>query len=298
MPGRVRLDLTLPADSLFPGDRGARPGQVAERADRGGRHERPAYQAVGAELGEPGRVRDVGLASREVLDVPGVDQQHLERGVLQQVVEGFPVVRGRLHHHTGDGLVHQVVAQLEDLAGHRAPGRDRLLGCAAARPGDAHADLGVLLRDVQARAAGVHDVHHMPPTQRHGVRRGEGWGDRSLTHGLEGTNPRFPWKPSATMLTYRLTGTTEHIGVDHDEHHHDRPRPAMTATARKRRIFAHHGAPRRRRRDADLRFRLSAGFPVRKWSAAVRTGWLVAHIVGVGVPAECQLRSADYCPRP
>jgi hypothetical protein len=31
----------------------------------------------------------------------------------------------------------------------------------------------------------------------------------SLTLGLAGTNPRFPWKPSATMLTYRLTGTTE-----------------------------------------------------------------------------------------
>ena len=35
---------------------------------------------------------------------------------------------------------------------------------------------------------------------------------RSLTLGLEGTNPRFPWKPSTTMLTYRLNGTTEHSG--------------------------------------------------------------------------------------
>ncbi len=34
----------------------------------------------------------------------------------------------------------------------------------------------------------------------------------SLTLGLAGTNPRFPWKPSTTMLTYRLTGTTEHSG--------------------------------------------------------------------------------------
>ena len=34
----------------------------------------------------------------------------------------------------------------------------------------------------------------------------------SLTHGLNGTNPRFPWKPSTTMLTYRLTGTTEQSG--------------------------------------------------------------------------------------
>jgi hypothetical protein len=39
----------------------------------------------------------------------------------------------------------------------------------------------------------------------------------SLTLGLNGTNPRFPWQPSATMLTYRLNSTTEANGVDHDE---------------------------------------------------------------------------------
>ena len=42
------------------------------------------------------------------------------------------------------------------------------------------------------------------------------WGGRgnskNLTLGLDGTNPRFPWKPSATMLIYRLTGTTEASG--------------------------------------------------------------------------------------
>jgi hypothetical protein len=53
------------------------------------------------------------------------------------------------------------------------------------------------------------------------------------------------------MLTYRLTGTTEATGVDHDEPHHDRRHVGPTATAHKRRIFAHHGAPRRRRRIAD-----------------------------------------------
>jgi hypothetical protein len=32
---------------------------------------------------------------------------------------------------------------------------------------------------------------------------------RSLTLVLEGNNPRFSWEPSATMLTNRLSGTTE-----------------------------------------------------------------------------------------
>lgn len=45
------------------------------------------------------------------------------------------------------------------------------------------------------------------------VRRGEGRGNiGSLTLGLTGTNPRFPWKPSTTMLTYGLTDTTEETG--------------------------------------------------------------------------------------
>src|SRR6516162_5048818 len=36
------------------------------------------------------------------------------------------------------------------------------------------------------------------------VRRGEGRESRKSDARAQGTNPRFPWKPSATMLTYRL----------------------------------------------------------------------------------------------
>lgn len=39
----------------------------------------------------------------------------------------------------------------------------------------------------------------------------------SLTLVLDGNNPRFPWKPSTTMLTYRLTGTTEAPASNRDE---------------------------------------------------------------------------------
>ena len=49
----------------------------------------------------------------------------------------------------------------------------------------------------------------------------------SLTLGLDGTNPRFPWKPSTTMLTYRLIGTTENVGVDRGE-----PSQSRSTTAR------------------------------------------------------------------
>jgi hypothetical protein len=56
---------------------------------------------------------------------------------------------------------------------------------------------------------------------------------KGLTLGLDGTNPRFPCKPSVTMLTYRLTGTTEHIGIDHDERDQSPPQsgPPTRATS-------------------------------------------------------------------
>jgi hypothetical protein len=61
---------------------------------------------------------------------------------------------------------------------------------------------------------------------------------KSLTLGLDGTNPRFPWKPSATMLIYRLTGTIEASGstttnttsLRPSKHHHqEQPAPNLRA---------------------------------------------------------------------
>ena len=44
---------------------------------------------------------------------------------------------------------------------------------------------------------------------------------------LDGNNPRFPWEPSTTMLTYRLGGTTEASASYRDGHHH--PDPSTTS---------------------------------------------------------------------
>ncbi len=76
--------------------RGPRPGQVPQLPDRLRWHERAPDQPMRPELGQPRGVGNVGLAPRQVLHVPGIDQQHLERAVLQQVVERLPVVPGRL----------------------------------------------------------------------------------------------------------------------------------------------------------------------------------------------------------
>ena len=194
------------------------------------------------------------LRPGQVLHVPRIDQQHLEPGVLQQVVERLPVVAGGLHHRTRDPLGDQMLTQRQDLARHRAPGGNRLNGFTAPSTSDPHAHLGVPLRDIQPSTAGMNHFHGPSlPSHPHacGVRRGEGRESSSLTLGLDGTNPRFPRKPSATMLTYRLTGTTEAIGIDHDEPDQSPPRQ-QGQQEQPRPIFAHHGAPRRRRRAADL----------------------------------------------
>ncbi len=64
---------------------------------------------------------------------------------------------------------------------------------------------------------------------------------RSLMLVLDGNIPRFPWEPSTTMLTNRLSGTTEGIGVlpggrpilAPRRHRRSRPqRPSATPTER------------------------------------------------------------------
>ena len=58
------------ANQLFAGAR-----QVTQLLDRLGRHEARADQAVGQQVGEPVRIADVALASRDVAGVGGVDEE-------------------------------------------------------------------------------------------------------------------------------------------------------------------------------------------------------------------------------
>ena len=75
--------------------------EVAQLADRLGRHEAGLQQPRFGELAQPRRVRDVGLAARDLLDVAGVDQQALEL-VLQDRPRRLPIDAGGLHHHLRD----------------------------------------------------------------------------------------------------------------------------------------------------------------------------------------------------
>ena len=61
-------------------DRGAGAGQVPQRRIGAGGTNEPGHQPVLAELSQPGRVRHVGLAAGQGLDMRGVEQQACEPG--------------------------------------------------------------------------------------------------------------------------------------------------------------------------------------------------------------------------
>jgi hypothetical protein len=130
---------------------------------------------VGAELGQQGGIGHVSLASGQVLDVSGIDQHHLEGAVLQQVEEGLPVIAGCLHHHQRHLFGDQVVAEGEDLVGHRAPGGDGRFRLGTSFTGNPDAHLGVPLRHIDPRAPGMDNIHgHHSLSSWLDVRSGEG----------------------------------------------------------------------------------------------------------------------------
>ena len=56
-------------------------------------------QPVGVQLLQPLAVPHVGLATRHVLDAPGVHQHHLQSPLLQHTEQRYPVHAGGLHDH-------------------------------------------------------------------------------------------------------------------------------------------------------------------------------------------------------
>jgi hypothetical protein len=96
------------------------PGQVPEPRDHRGRHERASKQPALQQLGQPGRIGHVGLASGYGLHVLGVHEQQLEAGrFLQDVPDRPPVDAGCLHGHLGDPLGRQPVPQSQEVIGER-----------------------------------------------------------------------------------------------------------------------------------------------------------------------------------
>jgi ATP/maltotriose-dependent transcriptional regulator MalT len=115
-----------------------------------------------------------GLRDVVLLDSVGWDE------LAATVAERLPVVAGGLHHRAGDPLGDQMLTQRQDLARHRAPGRNCLNRFVPPRTGDAHAHFGVPFRDIQPGTAGMQDFHR-PSLPSHAHRPGVGGKPRSAS---------------------------------------------------------------------------------------------------------------------
>ena len=141
---------------------GPLPRQVAQLADRRRRDEAGREQAVLEQLGDPLGVLDVGLAAGDLLDVLGVDQDHLE-AALQEVEDRLPVDARSIPWRRG--VTPSASSQSASASRSavmvpkvRTCGADRAVGADAADAGD-----DGLLVDVQPGTAVMKDSIAVAP---------------------------------------------------------------------------------------------------------------------------------------
>lgn len=86
--------------------------QVAQLADRLGWDQARTQQAGFGQPADPLSVTDIGLATRDLLDVPGVDRQ-ARKAVLEDRPDRLSVDTSCFHRDLGDGMGGQPVGQRE-----------------------------------------------------------------------------------------------------------------------------------------------------------------------------------------
>ena len=87
----------------------------------------PAQQPMLVELLQPLRIVHIRLAAGDMLDVAGVDQQHLEAARFEDLEDRNPVHASRLHRDRRDADRREPIRQLVEIAAERAERPDRLL---------------------------------------------------------------------------------------------------------------------------------------------------------------------------
>ena len=139
--------------------------QVAERADRFGRHEARTQQPRLGQLRKPRRVRDVRLAPGDLLDVTRV-AQHALKGVLEDRPDRLPVDPGCLHRHVRDAVRAQPIAQRQQPRDRRLELRD-LQQPAVIRRRDANRRRDLRLVHIEPRDPLVDLIEHLRQHLRH-----------------------------------------------------------------------------------------------------------------------------------
>jgi hypothetical protein len=145
------LDMAAPfAHELLAGTQ-----QSAQLLRRGIRHKAAADQPMRHQIGQPGGIVDIGLASRDVLNVPGIGQYQGKIAVAQNVPNRLPVDPGCLHRHVRDPLAGQPFRQSQEVPCRRLE-----------RPHLHHvtrASHHRLLVDVETGAMRMQHFHGSPP---------------------------------------------------------------------------------------------------------------------------------------
>jgi hypothetical protein len=68
-------------------------------------------QTKGMQLLNPLTIEYIGLAARDILNVPRIDQLYFEASTIKQLEERYPVNPGRFHGHCGDATLLQPISQ-------------------------------------------------------------------------------------------------------------------------------------------------------------------------------------------
>ena len=150
-------------------DRRALTHERAQGAHCIARPEGTAQQAIAHQLLQPLAIEHVGLAPRDVLHMPRVDQQHREAARVAQLEQRDPVHAGGFHRDGVDAALGEPVGQALQLSGEAAELAHRLV-IAIGRHG--HEVAGAA--DVDAGRVGVGQ----------GQRRGPGGTAIALRHGV------------------------------------------------------------------------------------------------------------------
>src|SRR5262249_48821288 len=95
--------------------------QFAQLANLRRRNEARTYQIVRQQIGQPLRVTDIGLVTRERFNVQGIDQDYFERA-FKDVEDWLPVDTSAFNRDVSTLRLDQPVTQPQQIIGHRAEG--------------------------------------------------------------------------------------------------------------------------------------------------------------------------------
>ncbi len=113
------------------------------------------------QVGNPLRVTHIGLATRDRLDVLGVDHQQFKVS-FQEVKNGLPIHPGRFHGDMGTASSGEPVLQEQQVLRDGAKGADLLVALPIGRQDDETSN-DQLLVDVESTTAFIDDLHRSPP---------------------------------------------------------------------------------------------------------------------------------------